>query len=68
MTRKAFWFMLPILFLGVILAGCASSSQVSEIIPTQTLAPQEPVKVATPTSNPLNRQLFQHPLRRPGIH
>jgi hypothetical protein len=52
MTSKTFWLLLCVLFSVVTLAGCASPGQVSEVIPTQTLAPPEPVKAATPTVQP----------------
>jgi len=61
MNPKAIWMILSVLFSVVILAGCASSGQASAISPTQTPAPQEPVKAATPTAQPTETAVIPTP-------
>src|SRR4030065_2765466 len=59
--RKAFYFLLCILFSVAILAACTKSSQVPEVVATTTVVPQDTEVVATPTIRPTETQVFAMP-------
>ena len=61
MIRKAFYFLLCILFSVAILAACTKSSQVPELVATTTVVPQDTEVVATPTIRPTETQVFAMP-------
>src|SRR4030042_2575223 len=60
-VRKAFYFLLCILFSVAILAACTKSSQVPEVVATTTVVPQDTEVVATPTIRPTETQVFAMP-------
>ncbi len=61
MIRKAFYFMLCILFSVAILAACTKSSQVPEVVVTTTGVPQDTEVVATPTIRPTETVIVPTP-------